>query len=273
MRHLIHFQGAVYHAMLRGNRKHAIFHDDDDYVRFGKMFCKSLDKHDVLCHAYCWMPNHVHMLVQVRNVSLDKFIHLFATRYAQSYNQKYGLTGHLFQGRYRKELVGDDSYLLQVTRYIHYNPVKSRLAPKPSEYRWSSFDSYVHPHGSFVTTGLVLPTFGKSPAARTAFLEFHDVEDTHVPGWERELPADKFETRSAPEPSGTTIDELIVSTLERFGICYEELCGRSRNHHVAAARGWLVNEVRRSGCATLSEIARRLGRTPQSCSRLADRHQ
>ena len=188
------------------------------------------------------------MLVQVRNISLDKFIHLFATRYAQSYNQKYGLTGHLFQGRYRKELVGDDSYLVQVTRYIHHNPIKSRLAPTPSEYRWSSFDSYVHPDGSFVTTGLVLPTFGKGPAARTAFLEFHDVHDTHVPRWEKELPADELETRSTREPSRTTIDELIVSTLERFGISYEELCGKSRNRRLAVARGWLVNEVRRRVC-------------------------
>ena len=115
----IHYPGAVFHVMLRGNRRQAIFCESNDYLAFESRLATSLQRHEARCHAYCWMNNHIHLLIQVSANPLHKVIHRLATTYAGWFNRKYDLVGHLFQGRYLASFVDDDRYLLQAVRYIH----------------------------------------------------------------------------------------------------------------------------------------------------------
>ncbi len=93
-------------------------------------------------YGYCLMSNHVHLLIREKNDKISRIMSRIGTSYAWWYNQKYGRSGHVFQGRYRSECVEDDAYLLTVIRYIHNNPVKAKMVSAVEDYRWSSIHSY-----------------------------------------------------------------------------------------------------------------------------------
>ncbi len=88
-------------------------------------------------HGYCWMGNHIHLAVQVVEVPLSRIMQNLAFRYTRWVNKRQGRVGHLFQGRYKAILVEAQSYLLELVRYIHLNPVRARLVEEPAAYRWS----------------------------------------------------------------------------------------------------------------------------------------
>jgi len=89
------------------------------------------------------MDNHVHLLIETTFVDISKIMYNLNKDYAVYFNQKYHFVGHLFQGRFRWELVDNDPYYLEVSRYIHLNPVKAEMMERPQEYSWSSYQSYV----------------------------------------------------------------------------------------------------------------------------------
>ena len=267
----MHYSGAVYHAMLRGNRKQAIFHDADDRRRFSYLVSKSLTKYSARCHAYCWMPNHVHLLLQVSDAPLSSVVHYIASCYAHDFNRKYDLVGHLFQGRYPYEHVADDGYLTSVARYIHMNPVEAGLVANPADYPWSSFLGYFGQSPDFLTTRLVLSTYGPSlDSALTAFRGLHESDGSYEPGWSRpddenEAPQDVAEFS---QNEHATLDGLIFDASQRFGYPIAEIAGPGRQRDLASARAWIGMRARLTGCASLSEVARRLNRSPQAISKL-----
>ena len=132
----------IYHVMLRGINRQDIFQDEEDYRRFLRTLseCKALSGFELLC--YCLMPNHVHLLIRVKNEPLDKIFRRIGSRYVYWYNAKYERVGHLFQDRYKSEPVEDDAYFLTVFRYILQNPMKAGLETAPGSYPWTSFAAY-----------------------------------------------------------------------------------------------------------------------------------
>ena len=124
----LHVPGGLYHVILRGNDRQAIYFSRADRRRWMRLLGEGIDRYRCRVHAYCWMTNHVHMAVQVSDVPLHRLMHWLAMTYSRQTNQRLGRTGHLFERRYRSKLVDADSYLLELVRYIHLNPVKAPAA-------------------------------------------------------------------------------------------------------------------------------------------------
>ena len=138
----IYFPTALYHVILRGNARQDIFHDDEDRYRFYLLLQEVIERYGYRVHAFCLMSNHVHLAIQVGDVSLSRGLQNLAFRYTRWVNWRQGRTGHLFQGRYKALLVDADEYLQALVRYIHLNPFRSGLGTNPVEYRWSSQRAY-----------------------------------------------------------------------------------------------------------------------------------
>lgn len=135
----IWYPGAKYHVMNRGNRRTIIFQEDEDYQFFLYLLEKTQVLYPFLLISYCLMTNHIHLQIQTIDDSLSKIMHYLLSLYAKYYNTKYNHVGHLFQGRYKAELIEDDAYMLQTSRYIHLNPLKAKMVEKPEDYPWSSY--------------------------------------------------------------------------------------------------------------------------------------
>jgi len=139
----IEYPGAVYHVICRGNNRQAVFRDDTDRKRYLEkllLYCQE-KKVDLL--AYCLLSNHLHLLVETPEGNLSKMMQPFQTSYTVYFNRRHRRTGHVFEQRYKAMLVDKDNYLLQVSRYIHLNPVEAKLCERPQDYRWSSYPAYV----------------------------------------------------------------------------------------------------------------------------------
>ncbi len=132
----------IYHVMIRGINRQAIFEEDEDYRKFLYILRDCVIMADYHIYAYCLMPNHVHLLIDTQGNSLDTIMKSIGIRYVQFYNKKYERTGHLFQDRFKSENVEDERYLLVVLRYILQNPLKAELVNDVGNYRWSSIGAY-----------------------------------------------------------------------------------------------------------------------------------
>lgn len=163
----IHFRGACYHVILRGNNRQRIFQDEFDHMRFLFLVAEGVERFDHRLHAFCLMPNHVHLAIEVSSVPLSKIAHNFGFRYAQSFNRKYARRGHLFENRYLGGLVETDGGMMRLVRYIHLNPVRAGMTQSAPAFRWSSCAAYLgRENVAWLTTDRVLSLF--SPAEEEA---------------------------------------------------------------------------------------------------------
>ncbi len=112
----LHVEGGVYHVILRGNDRQAIFFTPADRRHWIALLRRGLDRYGGRVHAYCWMANHIHMALQVADLPLHRLMHWLAMSYSRHTNQRLGRTGHLFERRYRAKLVDTDRYLLELVR-------------------------------------------------------------------------------------------------------------------------------------------------------------
>ncbi len=130
----IHVPGGVYHVMLWGNGGHNIFFDDGDRYHLYLLIQEGVERYGHQIHAFCFMDNHLHLAVQVAETSLSKIIQNLSFRYTRWVNKGQGRVGHLFQDRYKAILVDAETYLLELVRYIHLNPLRARLVDAPVAY-------------------------------------------------------------------------------------------------------------------------------------------
>ena len=138
------FPGALYHVNQRGNNKQDIFIDDIDRWHILKLFLESKKKFDYTLHCYALMKNHFHITIETLNTTpISKIMHYIDTGYAAYFNARHNKKGHLFQGRFKASLVEKDYYLLELSRYIHMNPVKAGFVSLPEDYSWSSYGAYI----------------------------------------------------------------------------------------------------------------------------------
>lgn len=139
----IEYENAFYHIIQRGLEKRSIFRGDKDKTRFLQYLSESHSKHRLICHAYCLMDNHYHLIIQTPGANLTKIMHYINASYVMYYNKKNKRTGPLYQGRYKSILVEADEYLYHLSRYIHLNPLKVRMVKKPEDYNWSSYRYFI----------------------------------------------------------------------------------------------------------------------------------
>jgi putative transposase len=136
-------EGYLYHITSRGDDRKRVYVSQYDYEKFLEYLLKAKEKYNFFIYAYCLMSNHYHLLIETKLPNLSRIMQYINTSYSIYYNKKRNRSGHVFQGRYKSIIVEGDSYFLELTRYIHLNPVRAGISKKPEEYKWSSFNEYI----------------------------------------------------------------------------------------------------------------------------------
>ena len=164
----VEFDGAFYHVTSRGDERKEIFKTVADRLRFLEYLASATIRYGAVIHCYCMMGNHYHLFLQTPHGNLSQIMRHINGAYTTYYNVKRHHAGHLFQGRYKAIVVEADQYALELSRYVHLNPVRAGIVESPENYRWSSYSSYVgieHP-SPWLDVNLVLEIFGADSSVR-----------------------------------------------------------------------------------------------------------
>src|SRR5579872_4141954 len=165
----IDIPGLVYHVFNRGVKKLPIFHDDDDRFEFIDWWQETKRRYRIEIEQYSLMTNHFHMLLRLHEGSMSLAIKYALSRYAQRFNRKNHLTGHVFQGRFGSIPVQEDRYYTTVSRYIHLNAERAGLVLRPEDYRWSNYGNLISGQpDALATGGIVLSYFGSGDERQRA---------------------------------------------------------------------------------------------------------
>lgn len=167
----VQFEGATYHILNRGNNRESIFINEADYLLYLQLLERYCEEFNVLLYAYVLMPNHLHLLLETPSGSIVDFMRSLNTCYTMRFNRKNGRIGHVFQGRYKSFIVDKDNYLLELSRYIHLNPVRAGIVKDPKDYRWSSYRDYVGESDGIVRKEFILSQF--SPNEKKSFSAYN----------------------------------------------------------------------------------------------------
>ncbi|SCX76614.1 transposase [Alkaliphilus peptidifermentans] len=163
----------TYHVMLRGINGQKIFEDYEDYRKLLDIIKEYKEKSGYEIYAYCLMSNHIHLLIKEGKEDLGIIFRRIGAKYVYWYNWKYKRRGHLFQDRYKSEVVEDDSYFLTVLRYIHQNPLKAGIEKDIKKYLWTSYKEYIEGE-ELCETKYVLTLFSRDKKrAIPLFESFH----------------------------------------------------------------------------------------------------
>jgi putative transposase len=140
----LQYADAIYHLMARGNGRQNIVCDDVDRDRLLEHLGRAAIRCSWRVYAFAIMSNHLHVVLKTPQPNLSRGMQSFLSAYANGWSRRHRFSGHVFQGRYRTELVENESYLWTVTRYVHLNPVRGRLVENPAAWAWSSYPGYAH---------------------------------------------------------------------------------------------------------------------------------
>lgn len=267
-RHPGYVPGQIYHLVARGVRQQAIFRGEGDYRFFLGGLRGRLDAggHELL--AYCLLPNHVHLLLRNGPQPLSALMQGLLRSYAHHFNQAEGKVGHVFQGRHRSRLCATESYLGELLRYIHLNPVRAGLARQPEAYRWSSLPAYLgRPTWIPVSTGLGLAMFDSRPARLLEFLD----QPPDLALW-NELDG---ELEDGNGPPSLSLQALLQGAATVFELPPVEICSRKSRRPLWEARKALAYVACHMLGHDQSQVAILLGRSQGTISpwlRGADTH-
>lgn len=136
----LYVDNGCFHVIARGNRKQAIFRNAADYSKYIMLLKKYKRKYGFSLYGYCLMPNHIHIVGQIQKaVNLSKLMHAINKTYATYFNNSYDKVGHLWQGRFKSNLIVKDQYFINCVNYIESNPVRAKIVLGPEGYSWSSY--------------------------------------------------------------------------------------------------------------------------------------
>ena len=200
----VEFPDAIHHVTSRGNARQTIFLDSHDSLAFLHQVARTIETFGWLCHGYCLMPNHYHLLLQTPSPNLAEGMRALNCAFAQRFNDRYLRTGHVFGGRYRSKLVERDEHVLEANRYIVRNPCRAELCEHPEHWLWSSYASTAGDRGvePFEVSDWILGFFDDTPTARASYARYvaagraeerrvlspRDLAVHRVPMWWRRAP-------------------------------------------------------------------------------------
>jgi len=273
----IEIGGGLYHVITRGNNRRTIFRSHDDYLRFSSILAQQKSKLPFYLYAYCLMPNHVHLLIEMRDDPISRVMQRVLTSYSQYHNRKYKKIGHVFQGRYKSILCQTDRYLGELVRYIHLNPVRARMVKRPEKYEHSGHRAYIgQDRSGLVDTEPVLRHFGgtkkRAIEVYTRFAaaglgqpsqdEYYRASEGQLLGSEgfreeiRHRVGDHRTTRKGFER--TSIEDLLEAAERASGLTRQELCSGGKDRRTVAAREAVIVAGRERGISN-REMAEALG--------------
>jgi len=154
----IEYEGALYHVLSRGNQRQAIFADDEDRLVFLTTLSEMAERFEVEVCAYVLMGNHYHLLLRTRRANLSRARQWCGVAYTSRFNINKQKSGHQLQGRFKSILVENDAYMLQLSYYIHNNPLRAGMVKRLADYRWSSYAAYAYRknHPPWLNSELIL---------------------------------------------------------------------------------------------------------------------
>jgi len=252
----------TYHIIQRGNEGKSVFASDDDRLRFLDTLARMKEKYNFLVYAYCLMDNHLHLVIDDNGNDISKLIKSLNVSYVYYFNQKYNRCGHLFQDRFRSEIIYDDKYLLQVSKYIHNNPVKAGLVKTAGEYSWSSYNVYT---GRYNDTRELLATdkilgiiSNRRGKAVKAYVEYVAEEEIlQVMDIQEEIAAFSVQNRHFIRGIGQAKEKMRLMAGEK-GLSPEELLQNR------AIRNEIMAEIRKNSSLSLKQIGEVFGGLSES---------
>ena len=282
----IHYPGACYHVMLRGNGGKDIFFSNGDRCRFSLLLQEGVERYKHRIHAFCQMSNHVHLVIQVGEVPLSRVMQNVSFRYTRYINSRKKKIGHVFQGRYKALLIDVDSYLVELVRYIHCNPVRAGLVTHPVNYQWSSHNAYLGNNSiPWLSTNLVLSQFaGRKDKARKLYDDFiqdgmaeaHRYEFHSGTYQGRILGDEKFSEKAltlAEEKwkNRSTLHQIIDAVCLSYGIEQDIFFASGKKQPGAEARAVAAYLVQEEKHLSLTDLGNFLDRDLAALSRAAGR--
>ncbi|MDD2944009.1 MAG: transposase [bacterium] len=278
----LHYPGACYHVILRGNARQDVFFSDADRSRFYLLIQEGIERFGYQVHGFCLMTNHVHIALQVGDVPLSRIMQNLCSRYTRWVNWRLTRIGHLFHGRYKAILVDTDSYLTQLVSYIHLNPVRAWMVERCEDYEWSSHRTYVGTNPiPWLTTQTVLSQFSEN--AEKALLlfqefvvansgeghraEFHGVGgfDPRVFGEDRFVDEVLYKAEEKPLKKAD-IDVVLMAVVRLYEITEVELSKPGQDRRLSEARSMAAWGVKEMTSSTLTELSKRISRDITSLS-------
>jgi len=181
----IQFPGAIYHVISRGNERKPIVRDDADRQKRVDWLRRAVETYGWQLHAFALMNNHEHLFVETPEGNLSAGMQYLNGSYTSYFNRRHRRAGHLFQGRFKGHLVEEEGHFLEISRYIHLNPVRAKMAIGPGEYPWSSYAGFVRARKmlGWICYAKVLGEFDCQPiAARRAYGRFVQAGIDQPPG-------------------------------------------------------------------------------------------
>lgn len=282
----IHLAGAVYHVMLRGNAGQNIFFSDEDRQHFEALAAEGITRFGHRIHGYCWMNNHVHLVVQVGNTPLSQIMQHLAFRYTRWVNRRENRVEHLFQGRFKAILVDADSYLLELVRYIHLNPVRAGLTGDPTAWPWSGHRAYLGlTETTWLTTDWLYSQFAQDvTTARVRYAKF--VAEGLKEGYREEfhrgnaqgriLGSDNFIEASLSQsdqlgPAPVKLETIVIAVCATSKLDLDALTALNRGRAAAEARALIAYLTIQKNAAPLTRLAKLFNRDLSTLSNAASR--
>jgi len=281
----IEYPRAFYHIIARGNRKERIFLDDGDRNHLLELLKKYKRRYNFVLYAYALMDNHIHLLMETKEVPLSRIMQGILQSHTQWYNKRNRTVGHLFQGRYKAILCDKRDYLLVLVRYIHLNPIRAGIKRLVVS-KWTSHKIYLSGEcNDLVDTSLVLTQFSKRKSvAVKLYREFiregmgeYNEEDFYKLRGQRVLGDESFyeEVMSIVNEERDNEDRIIrdkgleeisKKVEELMGVSIEQLRGGKRSRNVVRARSVFIRLSKQYTNLKCMDIAFFLGRQPTSLS-------
>jgi putative transposase len=283
----LHFPGSTYHCMLRGNNGKNIFKNENDFSRLSLLIQEGVERYDHRILGFCFMSNHIHLVIQVAETPLSKIVQNFAFRYARFINRNYKQIGHLFQGRFKAVLVSDSKYLLELIRYVHLNPVRAGITKTPEEYFWTGHHMYMNKDTfQWVSTLRILRRFHHTRSLAKQKYEAYihkgigkectiDFESGNQTGLDV-LGDDSFTenlilTHALEDRPRHSTNTLLQTSLNYFDIDLCTLSSKNRNHNSSKIRSIIAYLTRELEGCSLTELTKSLGRDISTLSNSANR--
>lgn len=270
----IEFAGALYHLTSRGDGREAIYLSDNDRERWLEVFAEVCRRFNWVCHAYCLMDNHYHLLVETPEGKLSQGMRQLNGVYTQRFNRAHSRVGHVFQGRYKAILVDKDSYLLELARYVVLNPVRAQMVRSTKDWPWSSYRATAgfEPQHPWLQTNWVLSAFARRrKTACERYRAFVSEGKGQPSPWEALknqvfLGSDKFveEMQAFIDPD-QVLDEIPLNQKRKAAKLIGEYQRESANRDEAISRAY------RSGGYKMVELADHFGLHDSSVSKIIRR--
>jgi REP element-mobilizing transposase RayT len=239
--------------MARGIERREIFRSDSDRWDYAARLSRLTPEWGGMCFAWAFMSNHVHLVLRTGPTPLKSLMHRLNTGYAVRFNRKYGRVGHLFQNRFRSEVVGDDADLLNVIRYVHLNPLRAGIVKDLGElagHRWTGHGALIGARAPLAfepvsrVLGMFDPDPGNAVTALTAWMAAPpDVPEGMDLDFERPQPVPKSLRTSisaAERAKPGDVDALVALACRHFSTSRQDLARGARSDRVARARAWIA---------------------------------